>query len=64
MYEFKFNNPQILESCNMLNSWCVSNEMYVSENGCEDEVLSYYAIRCSKIELKMKNKVYSVGLDY
>lgn len=46
-YKIKFYNPKIIEECNLLNAWCISNELYLNDNSCEfhllaDEMLKRY----------------------
>ncbi len=72
-YKIKFYNPKIIEECNLLNAWCISNELYLNDNSCEFHLLAdvwsdiddrflheYFTVKCSNIELLYGNKAFKI----
>ena len=71
-YQLVFYNPQVLEECNLENTWWLVDELYQTDNGCEfhflvddfnsgNRVLGFYTLNCSRIELLFENQKYFVG---
>lgn len=66
-YQIKFYNPIILENCQLKDSWCISNEIYIDNSLCEYHLmcdvnvnerygnLYYFTVQCSKIEISLNN---------
>lgn len=67
-YQIKFYNPIILENCQLKDSWCISDEIYIDNSLCEYHLmcdvnvngrygnLYYFTVRCSKIEISLNNQ--------
>ncbi|MCH5315084.1 MAG: DUF4085 family protein [Eubacterium sp.] len=69
-YQLKFYNPIVIEDCKMENAWCLCDEVYLTEDGCEyhlliqdfndNNVLNYFTVKCSNIELDMNGKTFKI----
>ncbi len=72
-YQLRFYNPKIIETCRLVGTWCVSDEIYVNDESCEfhlmvdwsedgepKPILGYFTVECTKIELFMNNKLYEI----
>ena len=72
-YQFHFYNPKFIEECHLDNAWWLADELYLVDDGCEfhffvdcdgsANLLGFFTLRCSKIELIYNNKIYSVGKE-
>ena len=68
-YKIKFFNPEILELCQLIDSFCISDEIYVENSQCEfhlmcdikiNEIygnLHYFTVKCSKIEIAFDGNI-------
>lgn len=72
-YYLKFYSPNVIENCNLIGSWCISDELYLENNCCEFHLmvhayskntdnlsLEYFTIKCSNMELLFDGKSYKV----
>ena len=67
-YQLKFYDPIVIEVCEMKNAWCLYDEVYLTENGCEyhlmvmdfndNDIRNYFTVKCSDIELDMNGKTF------
>lgn len=68
-YKIKFFNPEILELCQLIDSFCISDEIYVENSHCEFHLmcdikinetygnLYYFTVKCSKMEIVFEGNV-------
>lgn len=67
-YQFIFHKPTIIENCELVNAWCLVDELYISETECEYHLhvedsfgnSNYFTVKCSDIEFKMNGRSYRV----
>ena len=75
-FYLRFYSPNIVENCNLIGSWCISDELYLDKNSCEFHLmvhawsktnnrleLEYFTVNCSNIELLYDNKPYKIFED-
>lgn len=67
-YQIKLYNPTIIDDCELKESWCISNEIYIEKSLCEFHLmcdvkhnerygnLFYFTVQCSKIEISFCNQ--------
>lgn len=70
MYQLKFQNPKILEDCELNNAWCIADELYIIDDLCEyhlmvmnfddNSIIEYFTVKCSNVELITDNKSFKV----
>lgn len=66
-YEIRFANPTVIEECDLLDSWCISDEIHFVDNFCEFHLmcdtkvqefygnLSYFTVKCTEIQIVFKD---------
>ncbi len=72
-FYLRFYSPNIIENCNLIGGWCISNELYLFENSCELHLiiencmnksnnlsLEHFIVSCSNMELLINNKSFKV----
>ena len=69
-YKILLYNPEIIENCRIVGCWCISDEIYINDDCCEfhlmvsceetEQVLKYFTVKCSKIEMQMNGKFYNI----
>ena len=74
-YQLRFYNPIIIEECKLENTSWLADELYLTDDGgCEfhfmiddftsgERELGFFTLRCSRMELIFRDKVYSVGKE-
>lgn len=74
-YKIKFFNPEILELCQLKDSFCISDEIYVENFECEFHLmcdikinerygnLDYFTVKCSKIEIVFGSNICTINHD-
>lgn len=70
LYQLKFHNPDIVEQCELINAWCLADELYISDNLCEyhlmvsnfedNDIIEYFTVKCSNIELIINGRSFKV----
>lgn len=65
-YKIKFFNFKILELCQLIDSFCISDEIYIENSKCEFHLmcdikgcgnLHYFTVKCSKIEIAFDGNI-------
>lgn len=70
-YQIILHNPTVIESCNLIGSWCISDEVYIDNGLCEyhlmvdncdsgKQVLDYFTVKCSEIEVVYNGKSHFI----
>lgn len=71
-YKICFYDFEVLENCDIVNSWIIANELYLEDNGNEFHLLvdteadnkytrAYYTVKFSKMEMIFNDLVCSLG---